>query len=136
MVTIVVGIYLLRSGIYLNSIFELKMPLLISINKFFGESRFDNMAIGGILAILFYKYPDYRFSVIQKAIVGFSTASILYKSTTIGFGLDNILAALVFGGLIFWVVNKQEFIILDHSIFLFLGKISYGIYIYHVIGVL
>jgi peptidoglycan/LPS O-acetylase OafA/YrhL len=93
------------------------------------------MAIGGILAILFYKYPDYRFSVIQKAIVGFSTASILYKYNCGFFGLDNILAALV-GGLILGCVNKQEFIILDHSIFLFfLGKISYGIYIYHVIGV-
>lgn len=136
MVTVVVGIYLLRSGVYLNSIFDLKLSFLNSINKFFGESRFDNMAIGGILAIFFFKFPDYRFSLLQKIGVGFSTAFILYKQTTIGFGLDNILAALVFAGLIFWVVNVQKFLILDHSIFLFLGKISYGIYMYHVVGII
>lgn len=135
MIAIVIGIYILRSGIYLNAIFELKLPFLITVNEFFGESRFDNMAIGGILAIFFYKYPDFRFSVIQKVMVGFCTAFILYKQTTIGFGLDNILAAVVFAGLIFYVVNKQQFIILDHPMFLFLGKISYGIYMYHVIGI-
>lgn len=135
MLAIIIGIYLLRSGMYFNSFFELKMPFLNSINEFFGESRFDNMAIGGILAILFYKYPDFRFSGLQKILVGFCMVLILYKQTTIGFGLDNIIAALVFAGLIFLVVNKQEFIILDHSVFLFLGKISYGIYMYHVIGI-
>lgn len=136
MLAIIVGIYLLRSGMYLNSIFELKTPFLNSINKFFGESRFDNMAIGGVLAILFYKYPDFRFSVLQKIGVGFCTAFILYKQTKIGFGLDNIVAAMFFAASIFWVVNKQKFILLDHSIFLFLGKLSYGIYMYHVVGII
>ncbi|MEN9907212.1 MAG: hypothetical protein RLZZ540_353 [Bacteroidota bacterium] len=135
MLAIVFGIYMLRSGMYLATIFELQLPFLNTINSFFGESRFDNMAIGGILAILFYKNPDFRFSVIQKVLVGVCTVLILYKQTAIGFGLDNILAALVFTGLIFWVVNKREFIILDHSVFLFLGKISYGIYMYHVVGI-
>lgn len=135
MITIVVAIYILRSGIYLNSIFELNMPFLITINKFFGESRFDNMAIGGILAILFYKYPNFKFSTIHKLIIGLSAGYILYQGTNIGFGLDNMVAALVFASLIIWVVNKQKFYILDTSVFLFLGKISYGIYMFHVIGI-
>lgn len=136
MVFIIVGIYLLRSGMYLNSIFELNMPFLNRINEFFGESRFDNMAIGGILAIVFYKYPDFKFTFLQKILVSFGTVFILNKQTTIGFDLDNIVAAIIFAGLILWVVNNSKFIFLELPIFLFLGKISYGIYMYHVIGII
>lgn len=127
MLGIVLGIYLLRCEKFINSIFELKLPFLITINRFFGESRFDNMAVVGILAILLYKYPNFRSSLFQKIIVWVCAAFILNRQTTIGFGLDNIVATLVFAGLTFWVVNKQKFIILDHPLFLFLGKISYGI---------
>lgn len=136
MVLIVIGIYLLRSFMYLNSIFDLKMPFLNSINKFFGESRFDNMAIGGIVAIVFYKKPDFRFTQLQKILLAFFALFILYKQPSIGLGLDNIVAAMVFAGLILWVVNKNKFIILAHPFVLFLGKISYGIYMYHVIGII
>lgn len=135
MLTIIIGLYVLRSGMYLNSIFDLKIPFLNTFNSFFAVSRFDNMAIGGILAIVFYKYPNFKFSNLQKTLLGFCAGFILYKQKSIGFGLDNIIAAIIFGGIIFWVVKKQEFVFLSHPIFLFLGKISYGIYMYHVIGI-
>lgn len=134
MLAIVIGIYLLRSGMYLNSIFELKMPFLNTINEFFGESRFDNMAIGGIFAILFYKYPDFRFSIVQKTVIVLCAVLNIYKQTKIGFGFDNIIAATIFACLILFIVNKQKFIVLNHPFLLFSGKISYGIYMYHVVG--
>lgn len=135
MLIIIVGIYFLRCGMYINTMFELNMPILNSINKFFGESRFDNMAIGGILAIFKYNSPKFKMSIYLKIIVGFSLMYILYKQTSFGFGLDNIVAAIVFAIMILWVVGKIKFILLDLPISRFLGKISYGIYMYHVIAI-
>lgn len=136
MIGIIFGIYLLRSGIYFNNFFELNMPFLDNINKFFGESRFDNMAIGGVLAIIFYKKPNYKLSLGLKLLIAFLVITILLKTATIGFGLDNPIAAIVFAGLIYWVVKVEHNMVLENKVIIYLGKISYGIYMYHVIGII
>lgn len=133
---IIVLIYFLRSGVVFANYFNFSSDFLKSINQFFGESRFDNMALGGVLAILFYKNPDFRLSKIHKVLISFILILVLYKQTNFGFGLDNIFVALVFSVTIFWVVSEKRFRVLDNSLFLFLGKISYGIYMFHVIGIL
>ena len=133
---IVIGVYLLRSGIYLNNSSILNWPFLNTINKFFAESRFDNMATGGILAILFYMKPNYKLPFILKIFIIIITGLILIKTSTIGFGIDNPLAAIVFASLIFMVINTKAPMFLESSVLKFLGKISYGLYMYHVIGII
>lgn len=136
MYAIVIGIYFLRSGIYLNDIFKLNIPYVVLINNFFEASRFDNMAIGGILAIFFYKKPNLNLGLPLKLLITFLTTLIVFKKITVGFGLYNPLAAIIFAGLIYWVVKTKNNNILENKVLMYLGKISYGLYMYHIIGIL
>lgn len=136
MLGIVIGVYLLRSGSHLNNLSIVNWPFLNTINAFLEESRFDNMATGGITAILFYTKPNFKLPTIAKVFIVLITIAILIKTIIIGFGLDNPLAAIVFSSLIFMVINTSIPYILESKILKFTGKISYGLYMYHVIGII
>jgi peptidoglycan/LPS O-acetylase OafA/YrhL len=136
MIAIVIGVYLLRATVYLNDLSIVNWPFLRVINEFFGESRFDNMAIGGLLAIFYYKNPNYKLKVLTKLLIYLAVILFLIKTWSIGFGLDNVLAALTFAGLIYIVINFRNPVLLENSILKYLGKISYGLYMYHVIGII
>lgn len=135
MISVIVGIYLLRAGIYYNKIFSANHQILIDINKFFGETRFDNMAIGGLLALFYTKYPNIKINVLYRILIYTLFAIITFFTPTIGYGLDMIFASLVFAGLMLDIVTSSQSYFLDNPVFKFLGKISYGIYMYHVIGI-
>ena len=109
---------------------------LIAINKFFGESRFDNMASGGVLAIFYYRNPLKRMTISLKIFVLGALSFILMTGTIIGYGLDMPVAAILFAGLIHIIITKKQYFFLETKICKFSGKISYGLYMYHVIGIL
>jgi peptidoglycan/LPS O-acetylase OafA/YrhL len=136
MIGIIIVIYLLRASVILNSLSIVNWPFLNSINSFFGESRFDNMAIGGLLAILYYKWPNFKLGLWVKIVILVTTATVLIKTTAIGLGLDNIIAAMSFSGLIFIVIKAKSQIFLENKVLKFLGKISYGLYMYHIVGII
>lgn len=135
MVILIIGVYVLRASIYLNNLSIVNWPFLKEINLFFGESRFDNMAIGGLLAIFYYKKPNYKLKLLPKLLIYLAVFFFLMKTWSIGFGLDNILSAFTFAGLIYIVINFRNPILLENTILRYLGKISYGLYMYHVIGI-
>ena len=135
MISIVIGIYLLRASLILNNLLDVNYSVLVTINKFFCSSRFDNMAIGGILAIFHYKYPEYKISRLLKTVILVLLAIIVIEGTRIGYGLDNLIASIVFAGIIYYVIKSKNHFILENTIFKLFGKISYGLYMYHVIAI-
>lgn len=136
MLIIVFGIYFLRSLDYLNTLTAINIPFFKTINLFFGRSRFDNMALGGILAIVYYIKPNYVYSQTIKIFILLGVGFILLKPFSIGFGLDNPLACMLFCFVIYWVINIKKHTFLENTIIKFLGRISYGIYMYHILGII
>lgn len=136
MICIVIGIYLIRASVYLNVLSITNWPFLDDLNKFFAESRFDNMAVGGALAIIVYKKGDFKVNWVFSTFVYILVAIILAKSWSIGFGIDNVISALGFAGLIYVIISLKSHYFLESGLFKYIGKISYGLYMYHVIGIL
>ena len=136
MICIFLGIYILRTGVYINNFFDCDLNYLNTINSFFGRSRFDNMSLGGVLAIIYYINPNYKFKLLSKIFILLCLCFFLIKTNPIGFGLDNPLASVVFCFFLYWIINIKKHFFLENKFLVFLGKISYGIYMYHVIGIL
>ncbi|SHL15572.1 Acyltransferase family protein [Flavobacterium xanthum] len=133
MVLLVVCIYLIRSLVIINQFSDFEF--FNRLNLFFGASRFDNMAIGGLLAIYYKKSNEFKFNFISKIILLVSLLIILLSIFSIGFGLDNIIASIVFAFLILYVIGLDNQIFLENNTLKYLGKVSYGIYMYHVLGI-
>ena len=133
---IVIGIYSLRAGIYIDQILGTHHQFLVAINHFLRESRFDNMAIGAILAIIFKRNPNKDMKTIFKGIIILSLALILIMGVSVGYGLDMPIAAILFAGFIYIIFTKKLLYFLETKACKFLGKISYGLYMYHVIGII
>ncbi len=104
-------------------------------------SRFsiDCMAIGGIAAWLLYRGDE----VVQRVIFSPLTQVLVYTGTVllIGFGVvipyfNFEMYAILFAILLVnLAANPATLIRLETPVFRYLGKISYGIYMYHLIGI-
>lgn len=137
LMSVVIGIYLMRSLPVIGEIIGVNYSQLLNIQAFFGESRFDNMAIGALFAILYYKKPEIQIGYFLKITIVCSLSIILISGgTKFGYGLDMPLAALVFAAFILVIITKKQFFILESRPLIYTGKISYGIYMYHVVGIL
>jgi len=99
-------------------------------------TRFECMAIGALGAVLYFQqHPLFRRLVFHPATqviawlaIGLMMLNLFHVASII----DNDIVAGITVILIMNVaMNEKTFIGLDHRLFNFLGKISYGIYIYH-----
>mgnify|MGYP003600121743 FL=1 len=101
-------------------------------------NRFDCMMIGGIGAILyesqnqlFIKFVD---SKTAQLIAWFAILFVAFNFKFVNAIVDTTIITFVSLILIVGQINKKNRLInLDIPIFNFIGKISYGIYVYHVL---
>ena len=108
----------------------------IEIDRIVNVIPFDIMAIGGIGAYLVYtksKFLNYFYNpIIQIIAWGVLLESIFIKPFHLASIIDTDLNAFFYLIIIINVSsNKKTIINLEHKIFDFIGKISYGIYVYH-----
>lgn len=100
--------------------------------------RFDCMMIGGLGAI-FYKANNIQFMKIvdnkfTQLICFLILGLLICNKFHINAVVDTFIISLMSVGLIVGQINiKNRLISLDTKVFDFLGKISYGIYIYHLL---
>ncbi|MCF0057750.1 acyltransferase [Dyadobacter sp. CY356] len=124
---------LLFGGVYLlDKTDEEKMSAVIT---FLGQFRIQTMALGGLCAYLVYsqktKILDFVFRK-DVQIVVYSLLFILFFSGVHFTGFLE-LYALFFSFFVLNVsCNKNTIISLENKVMSYLGKISYGLYIYHV----
>jgi len=124
---------LLFGGAYLlDKTDEEKMS---AITTFLGQFRIQTMALGGLCAYLVYsqktKILDFVFRK-DVQIVVYSLLAILFFSGVHFTGFLE-LYALFFSFFVLNVsCNKNTIISLENKVMSYLGKISYGLYIYHV----
>ena len=134
----VIFIYL---GIYfLIIIFQTYSPTntLNQLLFFWRHFCIDCMAIGGLFAYIAYKKKPIS-EFFQKNFIYFPTLIItmflLLKGVVIPY-LNYEIYSILFGVIIYnFACNKLCVINLENNIFNYLGKISYGLYMYHILSI-
>lgn len=114
-------------------------PKLLILKKFLYFFRIDSMAIGGVMAYLLAKRKDsflkfvYSFPV-QIIILGGVISGLLFNGTFPV--LHHQVYSVLFGIVILNLAsNPKPILSLEHPIFKYLGKISYGLYIYNPLAI-
>lgn len=98
--------------------------------------RFDCMAIGALFAVHFY---EGKFKYINKLIFKLTPIlfwfvflfTFLYSLSVFSIYVDEVVSVLTGMFIITQITNKKPFTILENNVSNFLGKISFGIYVYH-----
>lgn len=111
----------------------------VVFKDFFLATRIDCMAVGGMFAYLAL-HKNRFVALIQNKFVQFfvyAITIILMNTKLIPDGLGHLPYAILFGIIIFnLALNKDTILRLTHSFFEYGGKISYGIYMFHPLGIL
>lgn len=105
------------------------------------RTRFSSMIIGGIGAyLLFYQKTFIQFlyhRLVQATLIllfGFMGMDwIDFKSFT--WVQDELISLVLCGLIINFASNTQSILNLENSVFSYLGKLSYGLYVYHLFAV-
>ena len=136
--TIIILFFILRTIPEVYHICKINCPsILIKIKDFVVENRFDSMAIGGILAYLqFNKLIKYRFSAVQKYFFYGVLVLFFLISNKLYFGTQHFIFSILFAIFIYFqIIDERGNIFLESKVMKYLGKISYGIYMWHVVAI-
>lgn len=111
--------------------------IIIKISKIINKTGFNCIATGAVFAYIYkYKKPVVNFIfkiqimnfILIIFLLIFNTKTFLFK------GIDDQVYAFLFGILILNLgINNQSIFNLENKILNYLGKISFGIYMYHLI---
>lgn len=129
---------LLFGGLYFLEDVELAQKLKM-IQTFIGQFRIQIMALGGLCAWLVYndKFQILEFLFLKNTQIIVYTLLLILFFTGIHFMGFLEVYALFFGYFILNVSSNPNTIIhLENPVFKYLGKISYGLYLYHVIVII
>lgn len=107
------------------------------VARFIDLTRFDCMAIGGVAAyMVFSKQEKFLHFIYQKsfqAILYLLVVAAYFTGMRFGYFTHEVYA-LSFALIILNIAtNSQSYFQLEHPILKYLGKISYGIYMYHLL---
>ena len=107
--------------------------LLNNVRLFFQYFLINSMAVGGLLAFVFYKHNERIKNWLSPTISSFIVIVCLIPWVLgIHFSYYNdVIYPLIFGGLILVVSSSKPLFILENRVFRYLGEISYGLYVYH-----
>jgi peptidoglycan/LPS O-acetylase OafA/YrhL len=109
------------------------------LKGFWSSFNIDCMAIGGIYAILLFKRSAFL-TVLMNQYLFYLAIIITVVLIVAGIEIPFIhyeFYALLFGIIILnFAANKKIIISLENRVFNYLGKISYGLYMYHPVGII
>ena len=103
------------------------------MNRFFYTSKFNCMSIGCILGFM-YATKNKRLKLLYNKYIAYTSLLVSFFFWFFGFELkyfNDEFYSIIFGIMIINIATNENFINIDTSITIFLGKISYGIYMYH-----
>lgn len=103
--------------------------------EFFHVTRFDCMAIGGIFAYLFFYKGKFYDLINRFKILKYGSYAIYLATISNFFEVNKIFNHAIIAGVTCFIIldqiNKKNLINLDIKILDKIGKISFGVYIYH-----
>ena len=139
-ILLMVGIIIsyLAIKFFLLTSFGNYIPYSNVIRAFWNSFPIDCMAIGGLYSILLFQKSKYLKYIIRNDLFYFSICLVtLFMIKGIYIPYIHYEFYSVFFGLIIinFAVNKKIKISLENTILNYLGNISYGLYMYHPIGI-
>ena len=129
----VIFIYVLFK--YLFAYFYNTHQIIAYLHRIWYLFPIDNMAIGGLFAVIYVNQYQKIIRFLEHKILQTTVWSavivLLISGKSLGF-FHHQIYALLFGVLVYnLAVNKQSVVQFKIKIFDYLGKISYGLYMYH-----
>ncbi len=116
------------------------LPMLNFLKQYFLSFRVGCMAIGGIAAYVVYFKKESILKIICLPLFQYFLYAILifflYKGISVKYIQNEFYSCIFAAVIINLAYNKNSVLFLSHKMFEFLGKISYGIYMYHPICIL
>lgn len=139
-ITLIALFTLLPFGLkFINQIFFKSEEIYSLISRFFYGTKFNCLGIGTLIGFLFFRNKEYINRILFKSnlltLIFTLLPFILWFFKFKIEHLNDELYALLFAFSIYNIVQHPK-INIDNAITRFLGKISYGIYLYHWIAVI
>jgi peptidoglycan/LPS O-acetylase OafA/YrhL len=136
MFLIVIGYFM--TNIALHSHYFETIPYIRIIQGFWKSFNINCMAIGGIFALLLFKksiYLKYLMNTNLFYLLLLLTTTLLLMGIHLGF-VHLEIYSLLFGIIILnFAANNKIKISFENRVMTYLGRISYGLYMYHPIGI-
>ncbi len=111
------------------------LPMLNFLKQYFLSFRVGCMAIGGIAAYIVYFKKESVLKIICLPLFQYFLYAILifflYNGISVKYFQNEFYSCMFAVIIINLAYNKKTVLSLSHKLFEFLGKISYGIYMYH-----
>lgn len=118
----------------------IRSSAIVFVTKFWNSFNVDCMAIGGVIAwALFYQREGVLrvlFSRWTQIIAYLLTTFMIVRGVEIPYLHQEVYACFFAVIILNLAANKQTLIRLEHPVLHYLGKISFGIYMYHMIAII
>lgn len=112
---------------------------LIQIRSFLGATRYECIALGGAAAVIYLQYPKW-YSFLTKKNVQLVSLFLLIPCLVLSIKtsyIDQVLICIPFAILVLnMATNPASIIKTDHPVMNRLGKLSYGMYVWHPLVIL
>jgi peptidoglycan/LPS O-acetylase OafA/YrhL len=137
---VIAGYLLVKFGLYAYlSTLENPSTTLLSIQRIWNKSSIDCMAFGGVTAYLLYT----RHAGFLRVVFHPATQVVTYGLTAglVAYGVVFPYLHFEVYGVLFAVLlvnlaaNPRSLVRLENPVFNYLGKISYGLYMFHLVGI-
>ena len=118
--------------LFLNNQYFCNETLSHFVHRFFYGSKFNALSMGALFGFLFAEKKKYLI-LFKNDLVGYVAIILVIILWTSGFEIkyyNDELFSILFSIAILKIVSDPK-IHLDNIVFRFIGKISYGIYMYH-----
>ncbi|MEM9546194.1 MAG: acyltransferase [Bacteroidota bacterium] len=135
---VLIVLFYVTVNLFLSTSYSDFIPLVNMIRAFWKTIPFDCMAIGGLYAIMLFR-KNKMLDFILRNDVFYSTIIVVCILLLNGVYIPYLhyeIYSFLFGLIIInFAANKKSHISLENRFLNYLGKISYGLYMYHPIGI-
>jgi len=116
------------------NVLQMRFPILAAYNELMGQSRYHVLLMGALAAMLYVDNNQMFIKIFSNKYVVLAAWIFIFLPVIKGFrvlGQHEVMALSTIVIIVSQIRNQNKLINLENKVFDFLGKISYGIYMFH-----